>query len=96
LEDLHDHLGQGRACHKEDETVDVVYIVEGGKAQPVRVTTGLTDESHVEILAGLKEGQSVITGPYRSLRKLKAGDKVTEKKEEELKVEESEEKKAEE
>jgi len=81
---------------KEDETVDVVYILEGGKAQPVRVTTGLTDESHVEILAGLKEGQSVITGPYRSLRKLKAGDKVTEKKEEELKVEESEEKKAEE
>ena len=38
--------------------------------------TGLADETRVEILAGLKPGERVVTGPYRTLRDLKAGDRV--------------------
>ncbi|MGH9362350.1 MAG: efflux RND transporter periplasmic adaptor subunit, partial [Thermoanaerobaculia bacterium] len=62
---------------KEDaEEIKVVFVVEDGKAAQRPVTTGLSDETHVEILSGLKAGEQVIAGPYRSLRDLQAGDAV--------------------
>jgi len=83
--------GQQKNGKKDEEAAaEVVYALRSGKAEAVRVKTGLVDESNVEILSGLKEGDVVVTGPYRSLRKLKHGDKVIEKKEEEFKVEPSE------
>jgi HlyD family secretion protein len=66
-----------------DETVELVYVLRDGKARAVPVKTGLTDESNIEILSGPKDGELVITGPYRTLRGLKHGDKAREKKEEE-------------
>ena len=41
------------------------------------VKTGIQDDSNIEILSGLKEGEIVITGPYNTVTKsLKQGDKV--------------------
>jgi len=37
----------------------------------------VSDETRVEILSGLKAGETVITGPYRSLRDLRDGDAVS-------------------
>jgi HlyD family secretion protein len=42
----------------------------------VAVETGISDELYVEIATGLDEGQEVITGPYRTLKNLKANDAV--------------------
>ena len=50
-----------------------------------RVKSGISDETSVAVADGLKEGETVITGPYRALRDLKAGDLVREKKAEEKK-----------
>jgi HlyD family secretion protein len=58
------------------EVVKVVFVIEDGKARQRTVRTGITDEAHVEILDGVKAGEKVATGPYRSLRDLKDGDVV--------------------
>ena len=67
----------------EDE-VPVVFVVAERKARQRAVKTGISDTTHVEILDGAEEGEQVVTGPYRALKKLKDGDvvKVTVEKEE--------------
>jgi len=47
------------------------------------VKSGISDETSVAVLEGLKDGETVVTGPYRALRDLKNGDAVKEKKTEE-------------
>ncbi len=56
--------------------VKVAFVVEKGKARQVEVKTGLADTTGIEITAGLSAEQQVITGPYRSLKKLRDGDAV--------------------
>jgi HlyD family secretion protein len=47
-----------------------------------KVKTGISDESYIEIVRGLKEGETVVSGPYRAISKeLKNGSKVVIKKE---------------
>jgi HlyD family secretion protein len=70
---------------KTAETKECVFVVESGKAKLRAVTSGLSDETSVAVLEGLKDGETVVTGPYRALRDLKNGDAVREKKAEESK-----------
>jgi len=58
-----------------DET-DVVYLIEDGEAAVRAVTTGIADDLHVEITDGLGAGDEIIIGPYRTLKKLHAGEAV--------------------
>ncbi len=50
--------------------------MEGGKARFQPIETGLLGELSVEVLSGLKGGETLITGPFRALRTLKPGDAV--------------------
>jgi HlyD family secretion protein len=59
-----------------DDEVKVVFVIEAGKAKRKRVETGISDDTHVELLSGLKAGEKVVTGPYRTLRDLKEGAQV--------------------
>ncbi|MGD0942177.1 MAG: efflux RND transporter periplasmic adaptor subunit [Terracidiphilus sp.] len=57
--------------------VQGVYVVDkdkGGKlrAKFVPVTTGITGATDIEVLTGLKEGDEIVTGPYKTLRELKS------------------------
>lgn len=55
----------------------LVFVVEGGVARARPVETGLADESSIEIVAGVKEGEQVVEGPYKALsRELKTGQRV--------------------
>lgn len=55
----------------------VVFVKDGGKARMVKVTTGIADDSSMEIKSGIKEGDEVISGSYSAIsRKLKDGAKV--------------------
>ncbi len=47
-----------------------------GKTKFVPVQTGLLGDLNIEILGGLKGGETVITGPFRVLRDLKGGEQV--------------------
>jgi len=53
-----------------------VFVVRGGKAQFVKVNTGITGTTDIEVLDGLKEGDQIITGSYKVLRTLRPGASV--------------------
>jgi HlyD family secretion protein len=53
-----------------------VYLIEDGKARFLPLKTGLLGELSIEVLDGLKGGETLITGPFRVLRTLKPGDLV--------------------
>ncbi len=53
-----------------------VFLQDGGKAKFVAVKTGLMGDLSVEVLSGLKGGETLITGPNRALRDLKGGETV--------------------
>ena len=62
---------------KPGDRFEAVYVKEGDVAVLKPVTTGIQDETNIEIVSGLKEGETVITGPYTTVTKiLKPGDKV--------------------
>jgi len=55
----------------------VVFVKDGGTAKMVKVTTGIADDTSMEIKSGIKEGDEVISGSYSAIsRKLKDGAKV--------------------
>jgi len=56
---------------RELKEIDGVFICKEGKAKFVPVKTGVRDQQYVEITSGLSEGDSVVTGSYRTLRSLK-------------------------
>ena len=62
---------------KEEEGV---FVVEEGKAVFKAVKTGLIGELTIEVIDGVTEGQTLITGPFRELRALKPGEAVREQK----------------
>lgn len=43
------------------------------RAKFVPVTTGITGATDIEVLSGLNPGDEIVTGPYKTLRVLKAG-----------------------
>ncbi|HKH43561.1 MAG TPA: efflux RND transporter periplasmic adaptor subunit [Thermoanaerobaculia bacterium] len=61
---------------EQTEEISVVFVVQDGKARQRPVRTGISDETSVEILDGLKAGDRVVTGPYRALRDLRDGEAV--------------------
>lgn len=68
----------GEPIEGEDE-VGVVFVIDAGDPDTVSqmpVETGLTDPTHAEVTSGLEEGQTVVTGPYRTLKDLEDGDAV--------------------
>ena len=67
---------QKRDPSKEDLR-KVVFVFDGGKAEMREVETGIADNTHVEITTGLREGDEVISGPYRMVsRELEPGMEV--------------------
>jgi HlyD family secretion protein len=55
----------------------VVFLKDGGKAKMVEVTTGIANDSNIEIKSGVRPGDEVISGSYSAIsRKLKDGAKV--------------------
>ncbi len=59
----------------------VVFVVEKGVARARPVETGLASENEIEITEGLKEGETLVEGPYKVLsRDLADGKKVKEEK----------------
>ena len=75
---------QEEATQKEEheKLTKVVFLKKGSKAQLVKVTTGIADDTYMEIKSGIQPGDEVISGSYSAIsRKLKEGAKVTYDKE---------------
>ena len=77
-----DRLEKQAQKEEREKLVKVVFIKNGGKAQMVKVTTGIADDSYMEIKSGIKPGDEVISGSYSAIsRKLKEGAKIAYDKE---------------
>jgi len=59
-----------------------VFIIHEGVAKMTEVTTGISDATNIAIASGVKVGDQIVTGPFRTLKKLKDGAKVQVTKEE--------------
>jgi len=69
--------------NKGDKEQNYVFVMADGKAVRNDVEVGLSSDSDQEIVSGLEEGETVITGPFRVLRDMNDGDAVEEKEPEE-------------
>lgn len=66
----------------EDEVEQTyVFVMQDGIAVRKDVEIGISSDSDQEITDGLKEGQIVISGPFRTLRNMTDGDEVEEAEE---------------
>jgi HlyD family secretion protein len=61
---------------KEEQTY--VFVMEDGKAVRRDIEIGISSDSDQEIISGLKEGELIISGPFRVLRNMNDGDEVEE------------------
>lgn len=61
---------------EEPEELKGVFVIRDGVARFVEVKTGIANQKHIEIISGLSEQDSVISGPYRVLRTIKDGEAV--------------------
>ena len=67
-----------KAAPKSDKKLECVFVKVGDKAKIRIIKTGIQDDTNIEVLAGLKKGDVVITGPFSTVSKdLNSGDKVT-------------------
>ncbi|HEX7485614.1 MAG TPA: efflux RND transporter periplasmic adaptor subunit [Vicinamibacterales bacterium] len=62
--------------YTKKETEGVFVVDKENKAQFVRVKTGIAGDKFFEVIAGLKVGDRVITGPFASVRTLNDGGPV--------------------
>ena len=53
-----------------------MFAVRDGKAEFVPIKMGIAGDKYFEVLAGVKAGDQVITGPYNSVRGMADGDLV--------------------
>jgi HlyD family secretion protein len=68
------------AKKRKENTKEVVFVMEKGKAKMIQVKTGISDFENIEIVSGLKDGQEIIAGPYATVaKKLKEGHLVKKK-----------------
>jgi len=59
----------------------VVFLFNNGTVKSQKVTIGIQDITYIQVIDGLKEGDEVVSGPYRIVSKqLKDGDKVEKSK----------------
>ena len=77
-----DRLEKQAQKEEREKLAKVVFIKNGKKAQMVKVTPGIADDSYMEIKSGIKPGDEIISGSYSAIsRKLKEGAKVAYDKE---------------
>ncbi len=61
----------------DTKALEGVFVVENGKAKFVKVKTGISDDTYIEIIDGLKGNEEVVIGSYRAVsRELKDGSRV--------------------
>jgi HlyD family secretion protein len=61
---------------QERKEVEGVFVVRDNKAVFEMVKTGIAGEKYFEVLSGLKDGDSVVVGPFSSVRTLADGAQV--------------------
>jgi HlyD family secretion protein len=62
---------------KDKKMTETVFVLKNKKAVLKEIKSGASSDTDIEILSGIELGDTVITGPYRILSKLKDGETVS-------------------
>ena len=54
---------------EEDKLTEIVFVVSAGKVKAVKVKRGISNDAYVEITTGIKEGDEVVSGPFKAINK---------------------------
>jgi HlyD family secretion protein len=65
-----------RAGEGEAAEIEGVFVVDAGTARFRRVTVGIAGDEFFEVVEGLEPGETVVSGPYQTIRTLRDGDPV--------------------
>ncbi len=52
---------------KQSKPKEVVFVVDKGAVAMKEVKIGISDNEYIEIISGLKQGEEVVSGPYRAI-----------------------------
>jgi HlyD family secretion protein len=75
--DLEVSTEKADAHRDQDKLERVVFVKTGDKVKKVVVTTGIADNTSIEIKSGIHDGDEVVSGPYAAIsRTLKDGSDV--------------------
>ncbi len=66
----------GDTAKKKQKEQEGVFVVVNGIARFRPVKVGITGDEYVEVLDGLKEGETVVAGTYQAIRDMKDSTKV--------------------
>jgi HlyD family secretion protein len=58
---------------------EYVFVYRAGKVKQVLVTTGIQDDTYIQILSGLKSGDEVVSAPFATISKLLNDNMTVEK-----------------
>ncbi|MDN3580742.1 efflux RND transporter periplasmic adaptor subunit [Mucilaginibacter flavus] len=58
---------------------EYVFVLNGNKLKQVQVTTGIQNDTYIQVLTGLKSGDEVVSAPYAAISKTLADGMVVEK-----------------
>jgi HlyD family secretion protein len=53
-----------------------VFVAQEGKAHKRNVEIGAADDTYIEIVKGINSGEQIVTGPAKTLRFLREGDRI--------------------
>jgi HlyD family secretion protein len=58
---------------------EYVFVLNAGKLKQVQVTTGIQNDSYIQILSGLKGGEEIVSAPYSAISKTLSDGQMVEK-----------------
>ena len=71
-----DDQGTADAAVDSDEPIEGVFVVADGLARFRPVEVGVAGDAYFEVLSGLEEGETIVSGTYQVIRDLEDGDAV--------------------
>jgi len=72
-----DTVAQEEKHRKDNAGSEGVFTVQDGKVQFRKIAVGTTDNTHIVVTSGLKEGEEVVSGSYSAItRELRDGSRV--------------------
>jgi HlyD family secretion protein len=79
ITDVIEEDDKNSASKKVQRKLECVFVKNGNKAKIKIIKTGIQDNNNIQILEGLKKGETIIVGPYGIVNKdLNSGDLITE------------------
>ena len=93
VEEENDESAEAAPEVKNEKRYECVFVKVGDKVKLRIITTGIQDDTYIEVLSGLQKGETIVTGPYTVVTKeLNPDDLIHVKTKEEIAAEKEKEK----